>query len=101
MLKAKPEKSNRQIAKQTKVSQDGRCRPSGDRGTWKIPHVEKRTDTKGRAQPTKKALLAEKRARAAERSVSLVQWNEMTLEQRSAGAYGTNRQALLQSSGQR
>jgi hypothetical protein len=55
VLKAKPEQSNRAIAKQVKVDHktvaDVRTESEG-RG--EIPHVEKRTDSKGRKQPATK-----------------------------------------------
>jgi len=55
LLKAKPEQSDRTIAKQTKVDHKtvGKTRKTlQSRG--EIPHVEKRTDTKGREQPSTK-----------------------------------------------
>jgi hypothetical protein len=55
LIKAQPERSNRQIAKQVKVDHKtvGAAR-AGLEGRGEIPHVERRTDTKGRKQPTKK-----------------------------------------------
>jgi hypothetical protein len=55
LLKAKPEASDRTIAKQTKV--DGKTVANVRaklEGRAEIPHVEKRTDTKGRKQPATK-----------------------------------------------
>jgi hypothetical protein len=55
LLKAKPEVSDRQIAKQVKV--DHKTVATVRKGRelrGEIPHVEARTDTKGRKQPAKK-----------------------------------------------
>ena len=56
VLKAQPEKSNRTIAKQTKVDDKtvGSVRRELE-GRAEIPHVSTVEDTKGRQQPTKKA----------------------------------------------
>jgi ParB-like chromosome segregation protein Spo0J len=61
LLKAKPEASNRTIAKQTKVDHKtvGKTRAELE-GRGEIPHVEKRTDTKGRKQPSAKPKSAKK-----------------------------------------
>jgi ParB-like chromosome segregation protein Spo0J len=55
LIKADPSKSDRQIAKQAKVDHKtvGAARVELE-GRGEIPHVEERTDTKGRKQPTKK-----------------------------------------------
>src|SRR5262245_47499873 len=55
LIKAQPEKSDRQIAKQAKVDHKtvGAARTELE-GRGEIPHVEERTDTKGRKQPAKK-----------------------------------------------
>jgi hypothetical protein len=55
LLKAKPEASDRAIAKQIKVDHKtvGKARAELE-GRGEIPHVEKRTDTKGRKQPSSK-----------------------------------------------
>jgi hypothetical protein len=55
LLKAEPEKSDRQIGKQAKV--DGKTVAEvrqGMEARAEIPHVENRTDTKGRKQAAKK-----------------------------------------------
>jgi hypothetical protein len=74
VIKAQPEKSNRQIARQVKDDHKkvGRVRADLEaRGA--LPHVEKTTDTKGRKQPARKKrrdvddFLAEKREREAAR----------------------------------
>jgi hypothetical protein len=54
LLKANPEKSNRQIAATVKVDHKtvGTVRSEME-GRGEIPHVDKRTDTKGRKQPAK------------------------------------------------
>jgi hypothetical protein len=59
VLQAQPEKSNRQIAKQAKVSDKtvGSKRAKLE-GRTEIPHVEARTDSKGRKQPATKPKLA-------------------------------------------
>ena len=56
VLKAKPETSDRQIATAAKVDHKtvGSVRSEME-GRGEIPHVEKRTDTKGRKQPAAKA----------------------------------------------
>jgi len=56
LLKATPEKSNRQIAETVKADDKtvGSVRRALE-GRAEIPHVETRTDTKGRQQPSKKA----------------------------------------------
>jgi len=63
ILKAKPEQSNRQIAKQVKVDHKtvGAIRAEGE-GRGEIPHVEARTDTKGRKQPSAKPKKSVKKA---------------------------------------
>ena len=55
LLKAKPEQSDRQIAKQVKVDNKtvGKVRAEQE-AREEIPHVEKRKDTKGRKQPAKR-----------------------------------------------
>jgi len=55
LLKAQPEKSNRQIAEQTKVDHKtvGTVRDKLE-GRGEIPHVEKVVDSKGRNQPAKR-----------------------------------------------
>lgn len=55
VLKARPESSDRQIATVTKVDHKtvGSIRTDME-GRGEIPHVEVRTDTRGRQQPTKK-----------------------------------------------
>jgi hypothetical protein len=55
LLKAKPETSDRVIAKQTKADHKtvGKARSKLE-GRGEIPHVERRTDTKGRKQPASK-----------------------------------------------
>jgi hypothetical protein len=56
LIKAQPEKPDRQIAKTAKVDHKtvGTARVKLE-GRGEIPHVETRTDTKGRKQPAKKA----------------------------------------------
>jgi hypothetical protein len=56
LIKAQPEKSNRQIAKTAKVGDKtvGSVRRELE-GRAEIPHVDKRADTKGRKQPAHKA----------------------------------------------
>jgi hypothetical protein len=55
LLKAEPKKSDRQIAETVKVDHKtvGAVRAEQE-GRGEIPHVEERTDTKGRKQPAKK-----------------------------------------------
>jgi hypothetical protein len=55
LLKAAPEKSNRQIAETAKADHKtvGAVRQDAE-ARGEIPHVEKHTDTRGRRQPTKK-----------------------------------------------
>jgi hypothetical protein len=55
LIKSQPKKSDRQIAKQAKVSDKtvGAVRREKE-ARAEIPHVETRTDTKGRKQPAKK-----------------------------------------------
>jgi hypothetical protein len=55
VLAARPESSDRKIAKQTKTDhkQVGRVRAKME-GRGSLPHVEMRTDSKGRKQPAKK-----------------------------------------------
>jgi hypothetical protein len=55
LLKMQPEKSDRRIAKMAKVDHHkvGKVRKE-EEDVGKIPHVETRTDTKGREQPAKK-----------------------------------------------
>ena len=55
MLKAAPEKSDRQIAKQAKASPTfvGKVRAEGE-ASGDVSTVDTRTDTKGRKQPAKK-----------------------------------------------
>jgi len=56
LIAAQPEKSNRQIAKQAKVDHKiVAAVRQGKEGRGEFPHVETRTDTKGRKQPAKKA----------------------------------------------
>jgi hypothetical protein len=56
LIEAQPEKSDRQIAKQAKVDHHkvGKVRKE-EEDVGKIPHVETRTDTRGRQQPAKKS----------------------------------------------
>jgi hypothetical protein len=55
VLKAKPEASNRQIAKQVKADDKTVAKVRGElEGRSEIPNVETRTDTKGRDQPSAK-----------------------------------------------
>jgi hypothetical protein len=56
LMKAQPEKSNRQIAKTVKVDDKtvGSVRRELE-GRAEIPHVDQRTDSKGRKQPARKA----------------------------------------------
>jgi hypothetical protein len=56
LIRAQPEKSNRQIAKTAKVDDKtvGSVRRELE-GRAEIPHVDKRADTKGRKQPAHKA----------------------------------------------
>jgi ParB-like chromosome segregation protein Spo0J len=69
LIEAQPQKSDRQIAKQVKRDHKtvGAVRTKME-DVGRIPHVEKRTDTKGRKQPSKKKrrdvddFLADKRA---------------------------------------
>jgi hypothetical protein len=55
VLAARPEMSNREVAKAVKVDHHkvAKVRAEGER-VGKIPHVEKRTDSKGRQQPAHK-----------------------------------------------
>jgi hypothetical protein len=56
LLKANPEQSDRQIAKQIKADHKTVARARAEaEDVGKLPHVETRTDTKGRKQPVKKA----------------------------------------------
>jgi hypothetical protein len=68
LIAAQPEKSDRQIAKQAKVDHHkvGKVRKE-EEDVGKIPHVEARTDTKGRKQPATKPLTAKQKERRAER----------------------------------
>jgi hypothetical protein len=61
LLKEKPEASNRQIAKQVRVDHKtvAKVREQNE-GRGEIPHVETRTDTKGRKQPVNPRGLTEK-----------------------------------------
>jgi hypothetical protein len=63
LLKAQPEKSNRQIAEAAKASHNtvGAVRTKLE-GRGQIAHVEKRTDTKGRGQPARKGAKGAKTA---------------------------------------
>jgi hypothetical protein len=55
LVKAQPEKSDRQIAKTAKVDHKTVAGVRSEiEGRGEIPHVETRTDTKGRKQPAKK-----------------------------------------------
>jgi hypothetical protein len=55
MLKADPSKSNRAVAKTVKLSDKTVADVRGElERRSEIPHVESRTDTKGREQPTRK-----------------------------------------------
>jgi len=67
LIKAQPEKSNRQIARTAKVDDKtvGVVRADLE-GRAEIPHVATRTDSKGRQQPAKKAT-AERNRKARER----------------------------------
>jgi len=62
LLKIDPEKSDRQIAAETKVDHKtvAKQRRKAER-RGEIPHVTKRTDTKGRSQPVIKATIAKAR----------------------------------------
>jgi hypothetical protein len=82
LLKAQPEKSNRQIAETVKASHNtvGVVRDKLE-GRGQIDHVEKRTDTKGRDQPARKGggksssaatKAAEKTAKAAAKKAAVV-----------------------------
>jgi hypothetical protein len=55
LIAAQPEKSDRQIAKQVKADHKtvAKARKEAE-DVGKLPHVDKRTDTKGRKQPAKK-----------------------------------------------
>jgi hypothetical protein len=56
LLKADPEKSDRQIGKMAMVSKNTAKSVRGElEGRGQIAHVETRTDTKGRKQPAKKS----------------------------------------------
>ena len=72
ILQARPEKSDRQIAKQVKVDHKtvGAVRGKQE-DVGKIPHVEKRTDTRGRAQPARKPTTANGNARATTRKPTM------------------------------
>jgi ParB-like nuclease domain len=97
VLKAKPEASNLQIAKQVKADDKtvGKVRRELE-GRSEIPNVEERTDTRGRKQPAKKKrrdvddFLAEKRAReakeAAGRAARATEVDEATLRARKESA---------------
>jgi hypothetical protein len=67
LIKATPEKSDRQIAEMAKVDHHkvGKVRKE-EEDVGKIPHVETRTDSKGRQQPVKKtpAAVVEQRHQA-------------------------------------
>lgn len=55
VLKAKPEQSDREIGRQIKVDHKTVATVRSEaEGRGEIPHVEKRTDAKGRNQPSKK-----------------------------------------------
>lgn len=71
LLKIIPEASDRQIAKQAKVSDKtvGAVRREKE-ARAEIPHVEKRTDTKGRKQPAKKPPAERKAAKRDARVIS-------------------------------
>jgi hypothetical protein len=57
LLKAEPEKSDRQIGKMAKVSKNTAKSVRDElEGRGQIDHVETRTDTKGRKQPAKKPI---------------------------------------------
>ena len=61
LVTAAPEKSNRQIASSVKVDHKTVAAVRSEReGRGEIPHVEKRTDSKGRKQPAKKSGLKPK-----------------------------------------
>ena len=67
LLKAAPEKSDRQIGKMAKV--DGKTVAAvraEQEGREEFPHVETRTDTKGRKQPAKKKVRADGQAAGAQ-----------------------------------
>jgi hypothetical protein len=56
LLKAQPEKSDRQIAGMAKADHKTVATVrSGEEGRGEIPHVEVRTDSKGRAQPARRS----------------------------------------------
>jgi hypothetical protein len=59
VLKAKPEASDRQIAKQVKADNKTVAKVRSKlEGREEIPHVETRTDTKGRQQPASHSVVA-------------------------------------------
>src|SRR5262249_46801345 len=66
LIKATPEKSNRQIAEQVKTDHKTVGTVRGElEGRGEIPHVEARTDTKGRKQPARKPPAKKKPSKAA------------------------------------
>jgi hypothetical protein len=72
LIKAQPEKSNRQIAKIAKVHHRkiGRIRKE-EEDVGHLDHVEKRIDTRGRKQPAKKSTTAEDRKQPAKAPTTL------------------------------
>jgi hypothetical protein len=70
LIAAQPDKSDRQIAKQAKVDHHkvGKVRKQ-EEDVGKIPHVKKRTDTKGRKQPARKARKAKAKPAASKAKV--------------------------------
>jgi hypothetical protein len=68
LLKAQPEKSDRQIAATAKVDHKTVAAVRTEQqGRGEIPHVETRTDSKGRKQPTKKSVADDDDEEEAER----------------------------------
>ena len=71
VLEAKPEQSNRQIAKQTGVDHKTVAKErAAAEGRGEIPHVDKATDTKGRRQPVKRSKPKHRRPRRRRRQPS-------------------------------
>jgi ParB-like chromosome segregation protein Spo0J len=95
LLEAQPEKSDRQIAGTVKTDHKtvGTVRAELE-GRGEIPHVEARTDTKGRKQPAKKAK-AKRNERLAER-----RQQHAAAEQRRREHAGAIAQELIQEFGE-
>jgi hypothetical protein len=81
LLKAKPEASDRQIAKQTKTSPTtvGKIRKKAE-ATGDVSKVDTRTDTRGRKQPGTKTKKSVKKDRIVGEAIRLVE--KMTVSQR-------------------